>query len=116
MGIGSGEATFGTRSPLTRCLLRRKEIQFVTMGASVPLGVGHSGRKAYYDVKHGRSPELDAVALYQNPCRCWSVGLYYLKFPDREQYSFMLSLTGVGWTESAGTVVMRTLTESASVG
>ena len=87
-----------------------EEIQFATMGGAFRTPWGWTfGAKAYYDVKHGRSPELDAVALYQNPCRCWSVGLYYLKFPDREQYSFMLSLTGVGWTESAGTAVMRTL-------
>ncbi|MCS6302454.1 MAG: LPS-assembly protein LptD [Nitrospira sp.] len=87
-----------------------EEIQFVTMGGAFRTPWGWTfGAKAYYDVKHGRSPELDAVALYQNPCKCWSVGLYYLKFPDREQYSFMLSLTGVGWTESAGTAVMRAL-------
>lgn len=87
-----------------------KDIQFVTMGGAFRTPWGWTfGAKAYYDVKNGRSPELDAVALYQNPCRCWSVGLYYLKFPDREQYSFMLSLTGIGWTESAGTAVMRTL-------
>ncbi|OQW34752.1 MAG: hypothetical protein A4E19_17700 [Nitrospira sp. SG-bin1] len=87
-----------------------KEIQFLTMGGAFRTPWGWTfGAKAYYDVRTGRSPELDVVALYQNPCRCWSVGLYYLKFPDREQYSFMLSLTGVGWTESAGTAVMRSL-------
>lgn len=87
-----------------------KEIQFATMGGAFRTPWGWTfGAKAYYDVKNGRSPELDVVALYQNPCKCWSVGLYYLKFPDREQYSFMLSLTGIGWTESTGTAVMRTL-------
>lgn len=86
------------------------EIQFVTMGGAFRTPWGWTfGAKAYYDVKNGRSPELDAVALYQNPCKCWSIGFYYLKFPDREQYSAMLSLTGVGWTDSAGTAVMRTL-------
>ncbi len=87
-----------------------KEIQFVTMGGAFRTPWGWTfGAKAYYDVKNGRSPELDAVALYQNPCKCWSIGFYYLKFPDREQYSAMLSLTGIGWTDSAGTAVMRTL-------
>ncbi|MGC4098742.1 MAG: LPS assembly protein LptD [Nitrospira sp.] len=87
-----------------------KEIQFATMGGAFRTPWGWTfGAKAYYDIKHGRSPELDVVALYQNPCKCWSLGLYYLKFPDREQYSFMLSLTGIGWTESAGTNMMRTL-------
>lgn len=87
-----------------------EEIQFVTMGGAFRTPWGWTfGAKAYYDVDNGRSPELDTVALYQNPCRCWSVGFYYLKFPDREQYNFMLSLTGIGWTEGAGTAVMRTL-------
>ncbi len=87
-----------------------KEIEFVTMGGALRTPWGWTiGAKAYYDVKAGRSPELDAVALYQNPCKCWSLGLYYLKFPDRQQYSFMLSLTGVGWTDSAGAAVIRTL-------
>ncbi len=87
-----------------------KEIQFVTMGGAFRTPWGWTfGAKAYYDVKNGRSPELDAVALYQNPCKCWSIGFYYVKFPDREQYSAMLSLTGIGWTDSAGTAVMRTL-------
>ncbi|MDH5739968.1 MAG: LPS assembly protein LptD, partial [Nitrospira sp.] len=87
-----------------------KEIQFVTMGGAFRTPWGWTfGAKAYYDVRNGRSPELDAVALYQNPCKCWSIGFYYLKFPDREQYSAMLSLTGIGWTDSAGTAVMRTL-------
>lgn len=85
-------------------------VQFITTGGAFRTPWGWTfGGKAYYDIKNGRSPELDAVALYQNPCKCWSVGFYYLKFPDREQYSFMFSLTGIGWTESAGTAVMRTL-------
>ncbi len=86
------------------------EILFLTMGGAFRTPWGWTfGAKAYYDVQNGTIPELDLVALYQNPCKCWSLGLYYLKFPDREQYSFMLNLTGAGWTEAAGTVVMRTL-------
>lgn len=86
------------------------EILFLTMGGAFRTPWGWTfGAKAYYDVQNGRIPELDVVALYQNPCKCWSLGLYYLKFPDREQYSFMLSLTGVGWTEAAGSAVVRTL-------
>ncbi|MFO0700241.1 MAG: LPS assembly protein LptD [Nitrospira sp.] len=87
-----------------------KEIQFVTMGGGVRTPWGWTfGAKAYYDVKHGRSPELDVVALYQNPCKCWSLGLHYIKFPDREQYGFMLNFTGVGAVGNAEAVLMRTL-------
>jgi LPS-assembly protein len=67
------------------------------------------GARGFYDVKNKKSPEYDVVALYQNPCKCWSFGLFYLQFPDRAQYNFMLSLTGVGWTENYGTNVLRTI-------
>ncbi len=86
------------------------EIQFVTMGGGVRTPWGWTvGAKAYYDVKNGRSPELDVVALYQNPCKCWSVGLHYIKFPDREQYGVMLNFTGVGGVGNAEAALMRTL-------
>ena len=86
------------------------EIQFVTAGGGFRTPWGWTiGAKGYYDVKGGRSPEYDLVALYQNPCKCWSLGLYYLQFPDRQSYSFMLSMTGIGWTENFGTIVARTV-------
>jgi len=86
------------------------EIIFATAGGGFRTPWGWTfGTKAYYDVKNGRSPEYDVVALYQNPCKCWSLGLYYLQFPDRAQYNFMLSLTGIGWTENYGTAVVRSI-------
>jgi len=86
------------------------EIEFVTAGGAFRTPWGWTvGAKSYYDVKNGRVPELDVVALYQNPCKCWSLGLYYLQFPDRSQYNFMLSLTGIGWTDNAGTAVLKSI-------
>lgn len=86
------------------------EILFLTMGGAFRTPWGWTvGAKGYYDVKHGRSPEYDVVALYQNPCKCWSAGFHYLQFPDRQQFNFMLSLTGVGWTENTGTAMMRSI-------
>jgi len=93
------------------------EIQFVTAGGAFRTPWGWTvGAKGYYDVKNGRSPEYDVVALYQNPCKCWSLGLYYLQFPDRQQYNFMLSLTGIGWTESFGTAVVRSILSPLLIG
>ncbi len=87
-----------------------QEIQFVTAGGAFRTPWGWTlGAKGYYDVKNGKSPEYDVVALYQNPCKCWSLGLFYLQFPDRAQYNFMLSLTGIGWTENYGTAVVRSI-------
>ena len=93
------------------------EIQFVTAGGAFRTPWGWTvGAKAYYDVKNGRSPEYDIVGLYQNPCKCWSLGLYYLQFPDRAQYNFMLSLTGIGWTESLGAAVVRSILSPLLIG
>lgn len=87
-----------------------EEIQFVTAGGAFRTPWGWTlGAKGYYDVKNKRSPEYDVVALYQNPCKCWSLGLFYLQFPDRAQYNFMFSLTGIGWTENFGTALMRSI-------
>ncbi|MGH7148159.1 MAG: LPS assembly protein LptD, partial [Nitrospiraceae bacterium] len=93
------------------------EIQFVTAGGAFRTPWGWTvGAKGYYDVKNGRSPEYDVVGLYQNPCKCWSLGLYYLQFPDRAQYNFMLSLTGIGWTENFGTAVLRNILSPLLIG
>lgn len=87
-----------------------EEILFTTVGGAFRTPWGWTvGAKGYYDIKHGRSPEYDVVGLYQNPCKCWSLGLYYLQFPDRAQYNFMISLTGIGWTENYGTSVLKNI-------
>jgi LPS-assembly protein len=92
-------------------------VQFITSGGAFRTPWGWTiGGKAYYDIKNGRSPEYDVVGLYQNPCKCWSLGLYYLQFPDRAQYNFMLNLTGIGWTENFGTAVVRTILSPLLIG
>ena len=93
------------------------EIQFVTAMAAVRLSEGWTvGARGYYDVKNGRSPEYDLVGMYQNPCKCWSLGMWYLQFPDRVQYNVVLSLTGIGWTENFGTAVLRTILSPIMIG
>lgn len=86
------------------------EINFATIQGGMHLPFGWTvGARSYYDLKNGGSPETDVVALYQNPCKCWTVGFYYLKFPDRTNYNFMISLTGLGATDSFGTQVVRSI-------
>jgi LPS-assembly protein len=93
------------------------EIEFITAGGAFRTPWGWTvGAKGYYDVKNGRSPEYDVVGLYQNPCKCWSLGLYYLQFPDRAQYNFMLSLTGIGWTENVGTTLLKNILSPLLIG
>jgi LPS-assembly protein len=84
------------------------EVNFSTIQGAFHLPYNWTvGAKTYYDFKAGASPETDVVALYQNPCKCWSLGFYFLNFPDRQNYNFMISLTGLGATESFGTQVVK---------
>mgnify|MGYP000657496299 CR=1 FL=1 len=85
-----------------------EKILYLTAGGGVRLPGGFTiGSRWYHDFRTGETAELDVVALYQNPCRCFSVGLYYLRFPDREQYDFLISLTGLWGGQGNGTQLMR---------
>ena len=87
-----------------------EKILFLTAGGGVRLPGGVAvGSRWYHDFRTGKTAELDVVALYQNPCRCFSVGLYYLRFPDREQYDFLISLTGLWGSQGNGTQLMKSL-------
>ncbi|HSL04801.1 MAG TPA: LPS assembly protein LptD [Nitrospiraceae bacterium] len=93
------------------------EIEFLTAGGAFRTPWGWTiGAKAYYDVKNGMSPEYDIVGLYQNPCKCWSLGLYFVEFPDRQQYNFMLNLTGIGWTQNFGTALIKNILSPLLIG
>ena len=93
------------------------EIEFLTAGGAFRTPWGWTiGAKAYYDVKNGRSPEYDIVGLYQNPCKCWSLGLFFIEFPDRQQYNFMLNLTGIGWTQNFGTALIKNILSPLLIG
>ena len=94
-----------------------QELNFLTLAGGVrgPFGLAF-GARSYYDIQNGGSPETDVVALYRNPCECWSLGVYYIRFPDRVQYNFMLTLTGVGTTENFGTQIIKYLLQPLLVG
>ena len=87
-------------------------IQFLTASAAVRLPFGWTaGARVFRDIETNVTPELDVVALYQNPCRCWSAGFYFIRFPDRNQFSVLINLTGIGSTDSFGTQLLRSLLE-----
>ncbi len=92
------------------------EIHFFTGSGAVRLPGGWTvGTRAYHDFATGNTPEWDVVGLYQNPCRCWSLGLYYIRLgagddlPEREQFNVVLTLRGVGATIGAGTRVLQSI-------
>jgi LPS-assembly protein len=87
-----------------------EKILFLTAGGGVRLPGGVTvGSRWYHDFRTGKTAELDVVALYQNPCRCFSVGLSYIRFPDREQYDFLISLTGLWGSQSNGTQLAKSI-------
>ncbi len=85
-----------------------EKILFLTASAGVRLPRGFTvGTRWYHDLRTGQTAELDIVALYQNPCRCFSVGLSYLQFQDRKQYDFLISLTGLWGSQGNATQLMK---------
>ena len=97
-------------------LTAQSEINFLTAGGAIRLPLGWTvGTKAYHDFVTGRTPELDVVGLYQNPCKCWSLGLYYIRlsggngFPERNQFNFVLTLRGLGATTGLGTQILKNI-------
>lgn len=93
------------------------KIFYVTAGGGVRLPHGVTlGSKWYHDFQTGQTAQLDVVGLYQNPCRCFSVGVFYTRFPDRTQYQFLISLTGLWGTQGYGTQLMKSILGPIMVG
>ena len=98
-------------------LTPQDRIEFVTGTAALrfPLGIT-AGARIYHDFVTGQTSELDVVGVYQNPCRCFSLGLYYIQFPDRQQFNVLVNLTGLGGTQGLGAQLMRSILGPIMVG
>ena len=86
------------------------KIEFVTATTAIrfPLGVT-AGVRAYHDFLTGETSELDVVGVYQNPCKCFSLGLFFIQFPDREQFNVLVNLAGLGGTQGLGAQLMESI-------
>ena len=93
------------------------QISFVTATTALrlPLGVT-AGARVYHDWLTGQTSELDVVGVYQNPCKCFSIGMYYIQFPDRQQYNVLVNLTGLGGTQGLGAQLMQSILGPLMVG
>jgi LPS-assembly protein len=86
------------------------EILYLATGGGVRLPHGVTlGTQWYHDLRTGQTAEWDVVGLYQNPCRCFSLGLFYQQLPDRTQFDFLISLTGLWGTQGYGTQLMKAI-------
>ncbi len=91
-------------------LLQSNKIFFLTAGGGVRLPWGVTvGSRWYRDLETKKTAELDVVALYQNPCRCFSLGLSYVKLPDRKQFDFLITLTGLWGSQGTATQLMKAI-------
>ena len=91
-------------------LTPQDKIEFVTATTALrfPLGVT-AGARVYHDFLTGETSELDVVGVYQNPCKCFTLGLYYIQFPDRQQFNVLVNLTGLGGTQGLGAQLMQSI-------
>ena len=93
------------------------EILYLATGGGVRLPLGVTlGTQWYHDLRTGQTAEWDVVGLYQNPCRCFSLGVFYQQLPDRTQFDFLISLTGLWGTQGYGTQLMKTILGPIMVG
>ena len=97
-------------------LVPQSKINFLTLGGAIRTPFGWTvGSKVYHDFAKRETPEWDVVGLYQNPCRCWSLGLYYIRLgsggglPERNQFNFILTLRGVGSTQGNGMALLQSI-------
>jgi hypothetical protein len=74
-------------------------INFLTLSTSIALPGGFIlGNRTYYDVGHQSRTEVDYGISYQS--QCWSVAFAYQDLPEKNQFSFMITLKGAGAIES----------------
>lgn len=88
-------------NPLSLGLLQTQPlpIRFLTSTIRVyPTSQLTLAAKIYYDSQNGILAEADYGIRYMT--RCWGVTVGYVQFPDRNQVSFAIDLTGLGGTGS----------------
>ena len=91
-------------------LTPQNKIEFLRASGAVRLPLGVTvGTRIYHDFVTGQTSEWDMVGVYQNPCRCFSLGLYYIQFPDRQQFNVLVNLTGLGGTQGLGAQLMQSI-------
>lgn len=71
------------------------EIDFFKSEATVstPWGFRYTNR-VFYDLDNGEKIEVDHIVHYQ--AQCWGVGFSYIEFFDRDEFSFFITLKGLG--------------------
>ncbi len=78
-------------------------------GAALPYNF-YFVTRGYYDRNDGVVPEINYGLYYVGANRCWGVGAFYIQRPgDTSEYAFVLTLGGVGYTDSPYSSLYRSL-------
>jgi LPS-assembly protein len=96
---------------LNEQMLQTQTIHFYAaqFGAALPYNF-YFVTRGYYDKKEGVFPEINYGLYYVGSNGCWGVGAFYIQRPGQaSEYAFVLTLGGVGYTDSPFSALYRSL-------
>jgi hypothetical protein len=83
-------------------------------GAALPFNLNFVAR-GYYDQKAGVFQEVNYGLYYVGASRCWGAGALVIQRPDQTEFAFMVTLGGVGSTQSPFSDLYRNLFQRLGV-
>jgi LPS-assembly protein len=98
---------------LNEQLLRTGTTHFYSaqFGAALPYNF-YFVTRGYYDKNDGVFPEINYGLYYVGSNRCWGVGAFFIQRPGQaSEYAVVLTLGGVGYTDSPFSALYRVLFE-----
>jgi LPS-assembly protein len=96
-------ASFGHRFTQTTVLPQRgisvPEVHFFTLSTTLKLPLGFTfANRAYYDLNRHAKTEMVYGVQYES--QCWAVAFAFQDLPEKDQFSFLISLKGAGAIET----------------
>jgi LPS-assembly protein len=84
---------------------------FAQFGAALPYNF-YFVTRGYFDKDDGVFPEINYGLYYVGSNRCWGVGAFFIQRPGQaSEYAVVLTLGGVGYTDSPFSALYRVLFE-----
>ncbi|HLG44321.1 MAG TPA: LPS assembly protein LptD [Nitrospirales bacterium] len=84
------------------------------VGAALPFNLNFVAR-AYFDQEAGIFQEVNYGLYYVGASRCWGAGALVIQRPDQTEFAFMVTLGGVGSTQSPFSDLYRNLFQRLGV-
>jgi lipopolysaccharide assembly outer membrane protein LptD (OstA) len=75
------------------------EVHFFTLSTTLKLPLGFTfANRAYYDLNRHAKTEMVYGVQYES--QCWAVAFAFQDLPEKDQFSFLISLKGAGAIET----------------